>query len=99
MGPPIPIMKSVNSELAKVGESVTITGKNLGKRLAEDYLTDGKNDFKLEVVEKSETALRVRIPVGTPPGHFRFMVLTSDKPGVLVEQPPCLNVIANPTGD
>jgi hypothetical protein len=97
--PPLPVMKAINPTVATVGQLVTITGDNLGKRLAAVYLTDGKNDFKLTLLEKSETTLKVKIPAGTPQGHFRLMALTSDDPGLFVEQPPCLDVVAIPTGD
>jgi hypothetical protein len=98
-GPPLPVMQAVDPTTTTVGQVVTITGANLGKRLAAVYLTDGKNDFKLTLLEKSETTLKVKIPVGTPHGHFRLMALTSDDPGLFVEQPPCLDVIGIPTGD
>ena len=97
--PPLPVMKTVTPELAKVGQSVTITGKNLGKRVAAIYLTDGKQDWQLTLVEQTETKIVAKIPGGIPNRQLRLMARTPDNPSVLVEQPLLIEVILVPAGD
>jgi hypothetical protein len=59
----------------------------LGKAtVAQVFLTDGKNDFKVEVTEQADTAIKFKIPT-IKPGRFNLMVLTSSKPPKLIEQP------------
>ena len=83
-----PRMTSVEPATAKGGEVVTAAGENLGKAtVAEVYLTDGKNDVKVEITEQDATAIKVKIPGSVKPGRFSLMVMTTSKPPRLIEQP------------
>ena len=95
---PLPMMKTIEPRMATVGQLVTITGQNLGKRVAGVYLTDGKKDWKMTLVEQTETKIVAKVGDSTPGGRFRLMAITTDNPGVYVEQPLVLDVIFIPTG-
>jgi hypothetical protein len=50
------------------------------------YLTDGKNDFQVEVTEQTATAIKFKIPAKAA-GRLALMVLTTGKDAKLIEQP------------
>ena len=82
-----PRMTTVEPANGKVGDVLNVAGENLGKAtVAQVFLTDGKNDFKVEVTEQADTAIKFKIPT-MKPGRFNLMVLTSTKPPKLIEQP------------
>jgi hypothetical protein len=82
-----PRMTTVEPPNGKVGDVLNVAGENLGKAtVAQVFLTDGKNDFKVEVTEQADTAIKFKIPT-IKPGRFNLMVLTSSKPPKLIEQP------------
>lgn len=85
---PTPLMRTVNPDTAKAGDVVTVTGENLDKaRVSEVYLTDGKAEVKLVVVEQSAETLKVKISDKLQPGRFRLMVLTTGAEPQFLEQP------------
>jgi len=89
----VPKMVSVSPDTAKVGDTVVVVGEYLDKsRVAEVYLTDGKNDFKVKVTEQSEQEIKFIVPKEVKPGRYSLMVLTSGQPGMLIEEPVKLNV-------
>ena len=82
-----PRMTSVEPPNGKVGDVLNVAGENLGKaNVAQVFLTDGKNDFKVEVTEQADVAIKFKIPT-IKPGRFNLMVLTSGKQPKLIEQP------------
>ncbi len=85
---PTPMMRSVDVETAKAGDVITITGEYLDKaRVAEVYLTTGKAEYKMTIVEQAETTLKAKVPEGVQPGRLRLMVLTKGVEPQLLEQP------------
>ena len=47
----------------KVGDVITVAGENLQKdSVAKVYLTDGKNDTEVQIVEQTATAIKFKIP-------------------------------------
>jgi hypothetical protein len=92
---PTPLMRSVEPDQAKIGDVVTINGDFLDKkRVAEFYLTDGKDNFKLEVVEQTDKVVKVKIVKNTPFARLRLMVLTTGSAPQFIEQPVMVEVIA-----
>ncbi len=84
----VPRMTTVDPVSGKPGDVITVNGENLQKDLVvKVYLTDGKNDFVVEVLEQTPTAIKFKIPVKTMPGRLALMVLTSGKDPRLIEQP------------
>jgi hypothetical protein len=96
--PPLPVIKTVSPVTASVGTVVTGNGESLNSRLVDVYLTDGKKDYRLTIVEKTENAVKFKIPSTVPAGRFRLMISTPDVPPVLVEQPAVLTIVTIPTG-
>ena len=84
----MPRMTGVDPGNGKVGDEITIAGENLGKaNVAKIYLTDGKNDLALEVIEQTPTTIKFRIPAKMTVGRFALELLTTGKEPKLIEQP------------
>ena len=82
------IISSVEPQSARPGDLISAYGSNLSRdSVAAVYLTDGKTDTKMEIVEQTDTLVKIRIPLGTKPGHFALMVLTNAKDARLIEEP------------
>ena len=90
---PTPLMRSVAPDTAKVGEAVTITGEYLDKaRISAVYLTDGKSEIKMTILEQAETTVKVKIPENVKPGRLRLMVLTTGSEPQFLEQPVSISI-------
>lgn len=84
----MPKMSTVEPGQGKAGDELTINGENLDKKsVAEIYLTDGKNDVKLPVVQQTATAIKFKIPATAKAGRFSLMLLTAGADPKLIEQP------------
>jgi hypothetical protein len=90
---PTPLMRSVSPDTAKAGDILTASGEYLDKaRVKEIYLTDGKIEFKTEIVEQSQTEAKVKVPPTVKPGRWRLMVLTTGVEPQLLEQPVTVEI-------
>jgi len=87
-------MTSVEPASGKAGDVLTVHGANLGKDIVTAlYLTDGKADIKVVMVEQTSAAIRFKIPSEANPGRFSLMVLTGKgAEEKLVEQPVRITV-------
>jgi IPT/TIG domain-containing protein len=84
----IPQMQTVDPASAKTGDVVTVTGENLDQNVvAALFLTNGKDDFKVEITEQSATAIKFKIPAAVKTGRLALMVLTKGKEPKLIEEP------------
>ncbi|MBZ5728095.1 MAG: IPT/TIG domain-containing protein [Acidobacteriia bacterium] len=84
----MPRMTSVDPQNGKKGDVILISGENLQKdAVAKVYLTDGKTDFLVEVSEQTATSIKFKIPEKVMTGRLALMVLTTEKPPKLIEQP------------
>ncbi len=84
----MPSMKSVEPGTAKIGDILTVTGENLEKANVDKvYLTDGKDDFVVEIQEQQATTLKFKVPAKVKPGRLALMLLTRGKEPKLIEQP------------
>jgi hypothetical protein len=89
----MPRMTSVEPSNGKAGDVIAITGENLQKDLvAKVYLTDGKNDHVVEVVDQNPTGIKFKIPAKLAPGRLALMVLTTGKDAKYIEQPVKLTI-------
>ena len=99
----MPLMQKVDPASAKSGDLVTVTGDNLDQNsVAALYLTDGKDDFKVEITEQSATAIKFRIPRAVKTGRLALMVLTKGKEPKLIEEPVKVLIeapVVTPTGE
>ena len=90
---PTPLMRTVTPDSAKAGETLTASGEYLDKaRVKEIYLTDGKAEFKTEIVEQSQNEAKVKVPASVKPGRWRLMVLTTGVEPQLLEQPVTVEI-------
>ena len=81
-------MKSVEPGNGKVGDELTVSGENLDTKFVKEvYLTDGKNDIKVEVTQQTAEVIKLKIPAKAKPGRYSLMVLTAEKTPKLIEQP------------
>jgi hypothetical protein len=86
---PMPRMTSVDPLNGKQGDVIVVTGENLQKdAVSKVYLTDGKNDIPVEVLEQTATTIKFKIPAKATPGtRLTLMVLTPGKDAKYIEQP------------
>lgn len=84
----MPRMTAVEPATCKVGDILNVTGENLEKTNVEQvFLTDGKTDFKTQIMEQAATAVKIKVPDNAKPGRFALMILTRGKEPKLIEQP------------
>ena len=83
-----PRMKAVDPGNGKAGDELTVSGENLDTKFVKEvYLTDGKNDFKVQVTHQTAESIKLKIPDKIKPGRYSLMVLTAEKTPKLIEQP------------
>jgi hypothetical protein len=88
-----PLMRSVSPDAAKAGEVLTVSGEYLDKtRVKEIYLTDGKVEFKADILEQNPNELKFKVPANTKTGRMRLMVLTTGIQPQLLEQPVSVDI-------
>jgi hypothetical protein len=85
----MPRMSTVEPGNGKAGDVITVAGENLQKAsVAKVYLTDGKIDTEVEIMEQTPTAIKFKIPTKAATGaRLALMVLTAGKDPKLMEQP------------
>jgi hypothetical protein len=76
---------------AKAGDTVTAKGDGLSKADVDVfYLTDGKTDWKCQVVEQTATGIKFKVPDEIKSGRWAVMIHTTKDQ--LIELPVKLNV-------
>lgn len=91
---PTPLMRTASPEAVKAGETVTVGGDYLDKsRVAEVYLTNGKVDVKVDVIEQARTELKFKVPEKIAVGRYNLMVLMVGEEPKLIEEPARLTVV------
>lgn len=81
-------IKSVEPETAKAGDVLTASGEEIGKiNVDAMYLTNGKEDLPVEVVEQTDKSIKFKIPAGAKPGRWALMIQTKGNQPMLIEQP------------
>ena len=80
---------AVEPDTGKVGDVATAKGENLDKDVVADlYLTDGKNDVKVEITERASDAIKFKVPK-IKPGRYRLMTASKTS---MIEQPVVFEV-------
>ena len=78
---------------ARTGDVVTATGYALDdKHLKELYLTNGENDFRVEMVEQNDVTVRFKVPGKVPAGMMRLAIVVVGRDDIL-EQPVFLKIL------
>lgn len=84
----MPRLVTVEPAECKAGAEAVAKGENLDKKaVAELYLTDGKNDVKLTIVQQSADNIKFKIPADAKAGRFSLMLMTAGSDPKLMEQP------------
>jgi hypothetical protein len=84
----VPKMTAVVPDTGKAGDVMTVEGEFIGKAsVAELYLTDGTTDWKCEILEQTDTTIKVKIPAKAKQGRHTLMVLTAGPAPKLIEEP------------
>jgi hypothetical protein len=83
-----PLMRTVEPYKASAGDQVTISGENLDKaRVAEVYISDGKENTPVTMVTQEDKKLVVKLPATAKPGRYSFVVMLTDNPPMFIEEP------------
>ena len=70
----IPQMRKVDPASGRSGAVVAVTGDNLDQdTVAALYLTDGKEDVKVEITEQTATVIKFKIPANAKTGRLVLM--------------------------
>jgi hypothetical protein len=86
-----PRCTAVDPDTAKTGDTVNVTCENVNKTTVADlYLTDGKDDTKIVVMDHTQDKIKFQVP-RMKPGRYHIAFLTANKAS-MVEQPVVLNV-------
>jgi hypothetical protein len=87
----LPRCTAVDPETAKTGDTINLTCENTDKSsIAGLYLTDGKDDTKVVVMERTADKLKFQVP-RIKPGRYHIAFLTANKAS-MIEQPVALTV-------
>jgi hypothetical protein len=87
----LPKCTALDPVTAKTGDTVTATCDNVDKIAdAEVYLTDGKDDTKVMVLEQAGGKIKFVVPT-IKPGRYHLAILTANKAS-MIEQPVVLTV-------
>ena len=79
---------AVDPESGKIGDTVGAAGEAVDKtKVDELYLTDGKNDFKVQIVDQTDSMIKFKIPEKIKPGRYSLMIKTKGPDVKLLEQP------------
>lgn len=93
----MPQMQTVEPASGKTGDVLTASGANLDQNtVAALYLTNGKEDIKVEITEQTATAIKFKIPAGAQSGRLALMVLTKGPNPKFIEEP--VKVLIETTG-
>jgi len=98
----LPQMQAVEPASGKGGDVITVSGEHLDPNIvAALYLSNGKEDFKVEITEQTDSAIKFRIPLHAKPGRLALMVLTKGTDAKLIEEPVKVLIeapLVGPTG-
>ena len=85
-------MATVKPETGKAAAEYTAAGENLAKdTIKELFLTNGKDDVKVQIITQKDDAIQFKIPAGVKPGRYSLMILTADGKQ-FIEQPVKLTI-------
>jgi hypothetical protein len=86
-----PRCTAVDPDTAKTGDMVNITCENVTKaNVADLYLTDGKDDTKIAIMDHTADKIKFQVP-RLKPGRYHVAFLTANKAS-MIEQPVVLTV-------
>src|ERR1700733_15453498 len=87
----LPRCTGLDPDTGKTGDTINATCLNVDKSTVADvYLTDGKDDTKVAVMERSADKIKFTVP-RIKPGRYHLALLTANKAS-MIEQPVALTV-------
>jgi hypothetical protein len=87
----LPRCTAVDPDTAKTGDTVNLTCENVDKTTVADlYLTDGKDDTKVAVMDHTADKIKFQVP-SIKPGRYHIAFLTANKAS-MIEQPVVITV-------
>lgn len=87
-----PRLTTVTPETGKADVEFSAAGQNLTKEgVKELYLTNGKDDIKVQITVQKEDSIQFKVPATVSPGRYTLMVLSGDGKQFL-EQPVKLTI-------
>jgi hypothetical protein len=79
---------NVEPPTAKIGDMLSANGESIDKAHVDAvYLTNGKDDIKVELTEQSDTSIKFKVPPKTTPGRWAIMIHTKGGEPRYLEQP------------
>ena len=91
---PIPRVTSADPASGKSGDIIVINGENLQKAQVDKvFLTDGKHDTPVEVMEQTATTIKFKIPAKLAAGRLSVMILTAGKMPEYLEEPVRVEIV------
>jgi hypothetical protein len=89
----VTVMQQVIPGEARSGDVVTVTGYALdAKHVKELYLSNNDNDFRVEILEQNNVAIRFKVPPKIPAGVMRLAIVVAGRDDIL-EQPVFLKIL------
>jgi hypothetical protein len=87
-----PRLATVTPDTGKPAAEYLAAGENLDKDAVKElYLTNGKDDIKVEVLTQKGEAIQFKVPGTTKAGRYSLMLLTADGKQ-FIEQPVKLTI-------
>lgn len=87
-----PRLATVTPETGKPGAEYVTAGENLATDTVKElYLTNGKDDIKVEIVAQKSESIQFKAPGTVKPGRYSLMLLTADGKQ-FIEQPVKLTI-------
>ena len=81
------LITAVAPDEVKPGVVVVAKGERLGKKFVADlYLTNGKDDIRVDMVKQTDGEITFKTPADLK-GRYRLMILTAEIEPKFVEQP------------
>lgn len=85
---PVPMIKAVEPDTAKVGDALTATGAHLDKTaVANLYMIQGEKTIEVKMASQAEEAIKFTVPENVKPGRYQLMVLTTGTKPQFLEEP------------
>ena len=85
---PVPMIKAVEPDTAKVGDALTATGSHLDKSaVANLYMIQGEKTIEVKITSQTEVAIKFNVPESVKAGRYQLMVLTTGTKGQFLEEP------------
>ncbi len=84
---------SVTPDTVKAGGEASAIGEDIdGAKVDKLYLTNGKDDFEVQISEQTEKSIKFKVPADMKPGRWALMVRTKGADPKLMEQPTKVTV-------